>query len=133
MQRSIRQVFIITIAGAFAPLLWGARATVAQQVPEPRPGAHFVRAGGIHINLDQVQYVMREDGPNGTTQVRIQFVGTQGPMVLAGNKADAILAALGGKPAGDQASVRPAARIEAEAPVKASSSWPTMVLTASSG
>ena len=56
-----------------------------------------------------------EKNTDGKTQVEIHFVGVQDRMVLSGNDADAIMAALGCKPAGDQAVGRKA-KLEAEAP-----------------
>jgi hypothetical protein len=59
--------------------------------------------------------VTHEKNTDGKTQIEIHFVGVQDRMVLSGNDADAIMAALGCKPAGDQAVGRKA-KLEAEAP-----------------
>jgi hypothetical protein len=56
------------MAGVFALLLWGARATFAQQAAEQRPGSRFVTAGDFYINLDQVRAVIREMGQPGITR-----------------------------------------------------------------
>jgi len=113
MSKSFQRFNAVAMVSIFALLLVVGRATLAQQVPEQRPGSRFVTAGNVSINLDQVRAVTR--GNNGTTpQVQIHFVGLTQPLVLAGNDADVFFAAMAGKTGADQA-VGQKAKLEAEA------------------
>jgi regulation of enolase protein 1 (concanavalin A-like superfamily) len=102
MSKLFQRFSAVAMVTMVALLLAGGRATVAQQVPEQRPGSRFVTAGNVSINLDHVRAVTR--GKNGTTpQVQIHFVGLPQPLFLAGNDADVFFAAMAGKTGADQA------------------------------
>jgi hypothetical protein len=102
MSKLFQRFSAVAMVTMVALLLAGGRATVAQQVPEQRPGNRFVTAGNVSINLDQVRAVIR--GKNGTTpQVQVHFLGLPQPLVLAGNDADVFFVALAGKTGADQA------------------------------
>ena len=102
MSKLFQRFSAVVMVTMVALLLAGGRATLAQQVPEQRPGSRFVTAGNVSINLDQVRAVTR--GKNGTTpQVQIHFLALPQPMVLEGNDADVFFAAMAGKTGADQA------------------------------